>query len=35
MGIDIIDGEVHLQQEGPGARLRQQIAVGTSDRPGL
>jgi hypothetical protein len=35
MGIDIIEGAVHLQQEGPGARLRQQIAVGTSDRPGL
>lgn len=35
MGIDIIDGKVHLQREGPGARLRQQIALGTSGSSGL
>ncbi len=28
LGIDVIDGQVRLQQDGPGARLRQQIAAG-------
>ena len=28
LGIDVVDGEVTLQTEGPGARLRSQIARG-------
>lgn len=28
LGIDLVDGQVHLQQAGPGARLRRQIASG-------
>lgn len=28
LGIDVVDGEVRLQQAGPGARLRRQIAGG-------
>lgn len=27
LGIDVVDGRVRLQQEGPGARLRRQIAT--------
>jgi hypothetical protein len=27
MGISVSNGEVKLQQEGPGARLRRQIAM--------
>lgn len=30
LGIDVIDGQVRLQQDGPGARLRQQIATGAA-----
>jgi len=29
LGIDVVDGEVRLQQDGPGARLRRQIATGS------
>ena len=32
MGIDIIDGKVHLQEAGPGAALRRQIVVGPASR---
>ncbi|MCP5123169.1 MAG: hypothetical protein H6984_11970 [Pseudomonadales bacterium] len=28
MGIDVIDGEIHLQEHGPGARLRREIVAG-------
>ena len=28
LGIDVVDGRVRLQEDGPGARLRQQIATG-------
>lgn len=35
IGIDIINGKVQLQQEGPGARLRQQIIVGAGQDAGL
>ena len=29
MGIDVIDDRIHLQEQGPGARLRREIATGS------
>ena len=28
LGIDLVDGRVRLQQQGPGARLRRELAAG-------
>lgn len=30
LGIDVVDGQVRLQEDGPGARLRRQIATGNT-----
>jgi hypothetical protein len=33
MGIDVRDGEIHLQEQGPGARLRREIVRGGAGEP--